>query len=325
MPLIIMPIHIIVAFVIILKFLQNELALLNHMKQYTKRFGIIRRPEITEEIKSLDPKNDHSRIVHLMTGYEFPWDVVRALEVALMRTFCSPAVSHLLNRTGEFRKHGQKRYDDTALLVAEFMQNGYDGERGKRAIDHMNKVHGFYHIANEDFLFVLSTFIFLPIQWIDAFGWRKTTENEQQALFYFFREVGVRMNIQQIPDTLKGLEKFVQDYEQKNFVFADTNQAVGNATINIVKGWMPFFAKPLVLPVMKCLLDDSMLRALGYSSSSVILKPIVRGAMRMRALSLRKITFKKYPSFVTTEYNRTYPKGYQIEQLGPENLVKKLQ
>jgi hypothetical protein len=268
---------------------------------------------------------DHCRIVHLLTGYEFPWDVVRALEVALMRTFCSPSISHLLHRTEEFRNHGQKRYDDTALLVAEFMQNGYDDERGKHAITHINKIHGFYNIANDDFLFVLSTFIFLPIQWIDAYGWRKTIENEREALLYFFSEVGRRMNIKNIPGTLKDFEKFIHDYESKNFVFEETNRATGNATVNILKGWMPFFARPFVLPVMKCLLDESMIKALGYTLPPALLKTSVNAAMKLRAVSLRKITFKRYPSFVTTEHNRTYPEGYKIEHLGPGNLVKRIQ
>lgn len=139
-----------------------------------------------KEIQSLDPVKDHCRIFHLMTGYEFPWDIVRAREIALMRTFCSPGISGLLNRTGEFRRHGQKKYDDTTLIVAEFMQNGYDSDRGSRAISQMNKIHSLYKIGNYDYLFVLSTFIFLPIQWIDNFGWYKTSENERQALYYFF-------------------------------------------------------------------------------------------------------------------------------------------
>jgi len=294
------------------------------VKSYSKRLGFIRNRAITAEIKLLDPSKDHCRIVHLMTGYEFPWDVVRALEVALMRSFCSPPVSRLLHRTGEFMKHGQKRYDDTALLVAEFMQNGYDGTRGQSAIEHINKIHGVYQIENDEFLFVLSTFIFLPIQWIDAYGWRKTTSNERQALFYFFSEVGRRMKIQNIPASLHDFEEFVRDYERKNFLFEETNRAVGNATVDIVKGWMPSFAKPLVLPVMKCLLDDNMLKALGYSPSPSWLKSVVKAAMRVRAFGLCKITFKKYPSFVTIEYNRTYPKGYKIQELGPSNIVRKL-
>jgi len=295
------------------------------MQHYSKPLGIIRNKKITAEIVSLDPVADHCRIVHLMTGYEFPWDIIRALEVALMKTFCSPKVSGLLHRTGEFRRHGQKRYDDTAILVAEFMQNGYDNERGRQAIMHINKIHGYYHIENDEFLFVLSTFILQPIHWVDDYGWRKTMKNERQAIFYFFKAVGERMNIKNIPGSLNDLEKFVAEYEKNNFILVETNHAVGNATVNIVKGWMPFFLRPFVLPVMKCLLDENMLRALGYSTPSPVLKVLVKGAMRLRAFFLRKITFKKYPSFVTIEKNRTYPQGYEIMKLGPENLVKKIQ
>ena len=63
------------------------------MQHYSKPLGFIRNKKVTAEIISLDPVKDHCRIVHLMTGYEFPWDVVRALEVALMKTFCSPRIS----------------------------------------------------------------------------------------------------------------------------------------------------------------------------------------------------------------------------------------
>jgi hypothetical protein len=153
--------------------------------EYSKFYGFIRNKKITEEIVSLDPVKDHCRIVHLMTGYEFPWDVIRSLEVALMKTFCSPKVFDLLHWAGEFRRHGQKRYDDTALLVAEFMQKGYDGERGRQAIAHISKIHSFYHIENDECIFVLSTFVLLPIHWVDTYGWRKTTYNEREALFYF--------------------------------------------------------------------------------------------------------------------------------------------
>jgi hypothetical protein len=292
------------------------------MKRYRKHFGIFRNKEVTDEIRMLDPVKDHHRIVFLMTCYEFPWDMVRALEIALMRTFCSPSISKLLDRTGEFRKHGQKRYDDTALLIAEYTQYGYDSERGRKAIEHMNKIHGFYKIDNEDYLYVLSTFVFLPIYWIDAFGWRKTTENERQAVFHFCREVGKRMNIEDIPDTLKELKDFSEDYERETFIYSKSNKAIADATIEIVKGWLPFFAKPFVFPIMKCFLDDRMLTAFGYTHSPRWLKMLVLFIMKVRALVLGKITFKKYPTLFTTEKNRSYPDGYQIEQLGPQQIVK---
>lgn len=276
-----------------------------------------------EEINRLDPRTDHCRIVHLLAGYEFPWDGIRALEMALMRSFCSPSVSRLLHRTGEFRKHGQKRYDDTALLVAEFMQSGYDSDRGRAAIAHMNRIHSVYSISNEDYLFVLSTFILEPIAWIERYGWRKPGDNEKQALFYFFREIGLRMGLQNIPASLDGFQDFANRYENSHFVFTETNKLVGEATVNVVKGWMPFFAQPFVLPVIRCFLDAKMLRSLGFEPPNSLLAKTVQTVMKLRALLLRYVTFMPYPYFFTTQRNRSYPKGYKIEELGPETLVQK--
>jgi hypothetical protein len=90
-------------------------------------------------IEKLDPKRDHVEIYHLMAGYEFPWDMTRALEVALYRTYCVPSISALLDSTGEFYKRTQKRYDDTALIVAEISKWGYNSERGREALRRVNR------------------------------------------------------------------------------------------------------------------------------------------------------------------------------------------
>ncbi len=104
------------------------------------------RHTILNEIQKLDPKKDHERIVFLSTCYEFPFDTTRALEMALFRTFCVPKIAGLLDRTGEFRQRSQKRYDDTDILISEFMEWGYSSDRGQRAIQRINQLHGrFYH------------------------------------------------------------------------------------------------------------------------------------------------------------------------------------
>ena len=91
------------------------------------------RFDVLHEIERLDPERDHQRIVHLSFGYDFPWDSIRALEIALYRTYCVPSISALLDRTGEFRERTQQRYDDTSILVAEMCEWGYESGRGKDA------------------------------------------------------------------------------------------------------------------------------------------------------------------------------------------------
>src|SRR4051812_26117131 len=87
-----------------------------------------------EKILSLDPVKDHQQIVFLTSAYEFPWDMTRALEFALFRTYAVPETSRLLAQTGEFVARAQKRYDDTDLLISTLYNYGYDSEQGQAAL-----------------------------------------------------------------------------------------------------------------------------------------------------------------------------------------------
>jgi hypothetical protein len=110
----------------------------------------------THRILALDPVGDHAEIYRISAGHEFPWDYQRALELALLRTYCVPSISALLEATGEFRDRPQRRYDDTALLMAELAAHGYDSARGREALRVINRAHGRYAISNDDMLYVLS-------------------------------------------------------------------------------------------------------------------------------------------------------------------------
>src|SRR5438477_391042 len=166
------------------------------------------RSPVLEQIRRLHPEKDHQQIVFLSMRVDFPFDTTRALEFALFRTFSVPRIAALLDHTGEFQQRAQKRYDDTDIVVSELIERGYDSERGRAALRRMNQLHGRFEIANEDFLYVLSTFVFEPIRWNARFGWRPLCEQERLALFYFWREVGRRMGIKQLPTNYEEFERF---------------------------------------------------------------------------------------------------------------------
>lgn len=294
------------------------------MKSYAKKAFIFRDSAIQAEINALDAVNDHQRIVYLLTAYEFTFDMVRALELALFHTYASPSISGLLQKTGEFERRGQKRYDDTGILIAQFMQAGYDSELGKRAIAQMNKIHGHYRIANDDYLLVLSTFVFYPINWMETNGWRKMTDNEQLALFLFFKEVAKRMNLVNIPEDLAALKSFAAQYEEQYFCYAKSNEVIADATIKIVANWFPSFLRFAVKPVFAALINEKLREAFGYKKPSELFCGLLHASFQVRKQFLKYITFKKYPTEISNTYYRTYPKHeFTIETLGPEYLTWK--
>ena len=273
-------------------------------------------------IEALDPERDHQRIVHLSFGYEFPWDSIRSLEIALYRTYCVPSVSSLLDRTGEFYRATQKRYDDTSILVAEMCEWGYESGRGREALERMNWAHRHYRIPNDDFLYVLSTFIFEPVRWIDAFGWRPTSLQERLGYYWFWREVGTRMGITDIPPSYEAFAAWAQDFERRHFRYADTNQRVGGATRDLFASWVPRLAAPAVRYGVYAMLDDDMLRAFGFPRPLPLTRSLLRAMLRLRGRVVRLMPPRREAHFFTDEPNRTHPHGYAIGGLGPTRLIE---
>jgi hypothetical protein len=276
------------------------------------------------EIQRLDPEKDHCRIVHLTNGYEFSWDSTRALEIALYRTYCVPSISKLLDTTGEFRLRTQQRYDDTALIVAELLKHGYDSERGREALRRMNRVHAHFDISNDDYLYVLSTFIYEPVKWYERYGWRQPDRNEKLALYYFWREVGRRMNIKDIPPSYDEFERFSAEYEKTHFRYADTNKAIGEATRNLFAKWYAPVPPRLIFTGIYAMLDDHMLQAFGFPKPPDYVRSLLTAGMKARAAVLRRLPPRRTAAFFVDAPNRTYPNGYKISDLGPAHIVAKL-
>lgn len=269
------------------------------------------------EIRTLDPVQDHQRIIFLTTRVDFPFDTVRSLEFALFRTFCVPSISGLLDRTGEFLRAPQKRYDDTDLIISELMDHGYDSERGKRALRRMNQLHGRFQISNDDFRYVLSTFVYEPIRWLGKYGWRPLDEREKLGMFQFWREVGRRMNIKEIPESYDAFEEYNRAYERDHYRPAESNRRVGAATVEMFMSWLPYVLRPLGRPCMYALMEDRLIECFGFPRPSRFMRWLVDRTLKVRAWLLAVLPLRRRPVLRTALRQRTYPRGYVIEELGP--------
>ena len=277
-----------------------------------------------QKIQQLDPIKNNWEICHYIAGYDFPWDTIRALELALLKTFCVPSISQLLDQTGQFQHHCQKRYDDTGLLVAEIIKWGYESDRGQECIRRMNYIHSHFPISNADYLYVLSTFIYEPIRWNARFGWRKMCEQERLACFYFWQEVGKRMNIANIPTSYEIFEEYNLNCEEKYFHYSETNCRVANATIAMFLGWFPSFLRPLIKGFVPGLLDERMLRAFGFATPSPLIRHLLESSLKLKGYFSRLLPPRKEPDFYTEASIPSYPQGYELKDLGPAQMLEDL-
>jgi uncharacterized protein (DUF2236 family) len=269
------------------------------------------------QIQELDPERDYQEIYRLSTEYEFPWDVTRALELALFRTYAVPSIGGLLDRTREFGDRGQKRYDDTVVLLYEMTRDGgMDTERGRSAVRRMNKIHGRYPISNDDFLYVLSTFVVVPVRWISRYGWRPYSMHEVRATVNNFRHMARLMGLKSIPETYEEFSSFLDDYERKHYAYNEASRRVADATIAIFQGWFPGFARPLARRGVLSLTDEPLRQALGLPRSPRVMEIAADRGLRARAVFVRLMPAR--PDRMPKKPRpRSYPDGYTLGDVGP--------
>ncbi|MGC9667501.1 oxygenase MpaB family protein [Planosporangium sp. 12N6] len=272
-----------------------------------------------DRIARLDPDTDSQEIYRILVTYEFPWDMNQSLSLALYRTYAVPRIGRLLYDTGEFTARTQKRYDDTVLILDAILEHGLGSEGGRSALRRMNQMHGRYDISNSDMRYVLSTFVVVPIRWLDAFGWRRLTEKERVASANYYRELGRHMGIKDIPATHQAFAELLDDYEREHFAFDERARAVSDATLRLMATFPPHHRLPeaaarrLALAIM----DDPLLEAFGYRKPTRVERALARGAIRLRGRVVRFLPSRTRPFRARDlPYIRSYPDGYDVTRLG---------
>ncbi|MER0241939.1 oxygenase MpaB family protein [Streptomyces sp. HSW2009] len=277
----------------------------------------MRRYDWLREIQRLDPERDFLRIYRITVTHEFPWDLTRALELALFRTYAVPSVGGLLAKTSEFTARTQKRYDDTALLLDAVLEHGFSATGGRTAIRRMNQMHGSYDISNDDMRYVLSTFVVVPKRWVDAYGWRRMCENEKQASAHYFRTLGRHMGIRDIPASYEEFEQFLDQYEADHFGWDEGGRQVADATRALMASWYPRPLAPLVNAATLALLDEPLRRAFRYPAPGSLTTGAVRGALRLRGKAVRLLPPRRKPHYARQNPQiKGYPHGYVLAELG---------
>ena len=168
----------------------------------------------------------------------------------------------------------------------------------------MNDMHDRFRIANEDMLYVLSTFVFEPIRWIERFGYRPMTEHEKTAWFHYYRELGQHIGIADIPADRAGLEAVNRQVEATRFRHAESNHRIGSVTRDLLLGfYIPRRLFRLGRPVAHAFMDAPLLRAMLLG-------------MRLRRAILRVLPTRRRPRLLTQVRRPSYPGGYRVEELG---------
>lgn len=75
---------------------------------------------------------------------------------------------------------------------------------------------------------------------------------------------GQDFGIENIPGTVEEYEAWNKEYEAKHMVYADSNPAIGHATISLFLGAAPKFLHGIGYQEAYCLMDQRLRAAMGF-------------------------------------------------------------
>ena len=277
----------------------------------------VKRDHWQRRIAQLDPDVDFAEIYRIMAAHEFPWDMRQSLGLALYRTYAVPSIGQLLAATGEFQNRVHKRYADTGLILDAVLEHGFATATGRAAIRRMNQMHGAHAISNDDLRYVQSTFVVIPMRWLDRFGWRRLSETERRAGANYYRELGRHMNIKDSPATYQEFAAYLDAYEREHFAYSRGGRAVSDATLALLIGFYPALLRPLIRRFTLALLDPPLRDAFRYPPAGPVTQTLAEAGLRARAVAERRLPPRRRPRFARQlrEF-AIYPDGYTVEELG---------
>lgn len=275
-------------------------------------------------------ENYHERVKYL-ANTDMPIDFLLAGELAQIQTFAIPSISRLLHRTKQYEKAGTKRLDDTRAILTECMADTVHSERGQSMVEQLNFIHGHYNISNDDYLYTLALFMVEPVRWSEKFAYRRLTEDEKQALYREFCDLGKAMNIRDLPHSFDAMVCWYRNYRQQHLQFDPANKAVTDGLIKGMQEMMPRWLRPLTSPLLRALIltlldDPQLLAATGQKAPSAFVQRVIRTVMTLRQFWMKRVNiwqvFRYEDSFIYRHY-KTYPGGYQAQCLGPDKIINR--
>lgn len=302
-----------------------------------------RRVAATSSLRLLEPGNA-ALVQSTLCQYEMPFLIEAAVNLGFFYTFAVPSISKLLVATQQFEKHGQKRYDDTEILLSELLEARWAGEhaRADAALARMNSIHaGYPHIRQADYAFTACLFVVPPVRWCDQYGWRACTLTERDAIAASWGEIGSQMGIRDMPVSYAGFEALFDRLCAELVAYAPTNTRVADATIDVflarVPAWLlgvRWLARCLIVAAM----PPELARALGYRPAGGVFRALVSCILHAHGLACRFVlpprpawlpqrttTPQLLPSGLcpaTRKGHVTYPGPYAIDELGPAKFAR---
>ncbi|KAI1088650.1 hypothetical protein F5B19DRAFT_413547 [Rostrohypoxylon terebratum] len=266
---------------------------------------------------------DAQEIIKFLNVWEMPLFQFLALEFGLFKTYGVESISRLLLATRSLTDptKSPKRFEDTAVLIGEFMVNPPTSERAVQGIARMNFLHSKYvkegTISNADLLYTLSVFALEPVRFSRMYDWRPLNDMERCAYAVFWKGVGDAMQIDYEHylaraetgwrdgiEFAEDLAAWAKSYEVVAMKPSTVCAKPARTLIPMITYWVPWFAKPYATHIVLSLMGERVRDAFMLPEPCISAVAVTHTLLTIRRFVVRYLTL---------------PRFFEVKRLGPQD------
>lgn len=222
--------------------------------------------------------DEAQKIIYTMGFWEFPFLHYTSLQFGLFKTYGIESIAKLLLGTRNLTDpiKSRKRYEDTGVLISEFIMNPPSSPRAIAGLARMNFLHSRYikdgQISNTDLLYTLSVFVLEPPRFARLYDWRAMNEMEMCAYGVLWKAIGDDMGIEYKGclaraesgwkdglEFFEDIETWAAAYEVDRMRPSKVAAAPARALIPMLLYWLPWWAHSFATECV-CVLMSSRVR-----------------------------------------------------------------
>ncbi|ORY66991.1 uncharacterized protein BCR38DRAFT_425464 [Pseudomassariella vexata] len=254
---------------------------------------------------------DAQMIISDLSMYEFPYMTMASAQFGLFKTYGVETISSLLLATRNLTDPiaSIKRYEDTGVIIGEFLSNPPNSERAISAISRMNFLHAKYIssgcISNADLLYTLSVFITEPERFVRLYEWRHMNDMERCAYGNFWKNIGDAMGIQYEGflskagewrdglDFAEDISRWAKAYEVVAFKPSAVSHEPAVTLVPMLTYWLPWFAQRFAHECVHVLLGDRAREAFMLPEPGIGATALVYTSLAIRRFFLRHLSLPR--------------------------------
>jgi len=134
------------------------------------------------------------------------------------------------------------------------------------------------------------------LQWIDKYDWRKTVALEKNASWVFWHEVGLRMGLENIPQSFEACAAFIEDFETRHMAPSEDNALIAKGVFSLYASTIPAFLTPIVHAVLMAFMDTRLSSAFKLPSrpSIFFVQSFLHFMLAVRKQVVRHLMLPRY-------------------------------